>query len=159
MSNLETTNVLLIVIATATAAQFLMFLFGALWVKSRVTRLEDSVTHALKRFEALEPDLAARVNGLVQDVKRVAERVDRVGVEVERATRIVQGILNIVGAEVDRAFSGVRLAFDVVEGGVRQATRVGAGVRAGLRELFTRPENGQQRREDEDAIARFEAKA
>ena len=33
---------------------------------------------------------------------------------------------------MERATRGVRLAFDVVEGGVRQAARVGAGVKAGL---------------------------
>jgi len=58
------------------------------------------------------------------------------------------------------ATRGVRLAFDVVEGGVKQAARVSAGVRAGIRELFAGRTNGfRERIEDEDAIARFDAKA
>jgi len=60
---------------------------------------------------------------------------------------------------VERATRGVRFAFDVVEGGVQQAARVTAGVRAGLRELFARPNGFRERIEDEDAIARFEAGA
>ena len=60
---------------------------------------------------------------------------------------------------MERATRGVRLAFDAVEGGVRQAARVGAGVRAGIRELFARRVNGLERLEEEDAIARFEAGA
>ena len=102
-------------------------------------RLQDSVTKTLTRFEATHlPELTAKVSGLVDDLHKVAERMDRVGEEVERATRIAQGALHLAGAEVERATRGVRLAFDVVEGGVRQAARVGAGVRAGLRELFAR---------------------
>lgn len=160
MPSLETTNIILGVIAAATAAQFLMFLIGALWVAKRVAKLEDSLTGMIKRFESDQlPQLSQRVNAAVDDLHRVSDRIERVAQEAERATRIVQDILHIVGGEVERATRGVRLAFDVVEGGVRQATRMGAGVKAGLRELFSRPMNGQQRQADEDAIARFEAKA
>jgi len=160
MPSLETTNWILAVIAAATAAQFLMFFIGALWVAKRVAHLEDTITKTVTRFEVTHlPELTARATDLVEDLHKVAVRMDRVGQEVERATRIAQGTLHIAGAEVERATRGVRLAFDVVEGGVRQAARVGAGVRAGLRELFARGTNGQERFEDEDAIARFEAGA
>jgi hypothetical protein len=160
MPSLETTNWILAVIAAATAAQFLMFFIGALWVAKRVAELQDSITKTVTRFEAIHlPELTARATDLVEDLHKVALRMDRVGQEVERATRIAQGTLHLAGAEVERATRGVRLAFDVVEGGVRQAARVGAGVRAGLRELFTRPANGGNGFEDEDAIARFEAGA
>jgi hypothetical protein len=160
MPSLETTNWILGVIAAATAAQFLMLLIGALWVAKRIADIQDTVTKTITRFEANHlPELTTKVSGLVDDMRRVAERVDRVGKEVERATHIAQGAIGVAGAEVERATRGVRLAFDVMEGGVRQAARVGAGVRAGIRELFTRHVNGQSRLEEEDAIARFDAKA
>jgi hypothetical protein len=161
MPSLDTTNWILAVIAAASAAQFLMLLFGALWVAKRVADTQDAFTKALTRFEATHmPQLSAKVTDLVGDLHKVAERMDRVGEEVERATRIAQGTLHLAGSEVERATRGVRFAFDVVEGGVKQATRVGAGLRAGLRELFGRRSNGfRERLEDEDAIARFEAGA
>ena len=149
MPSLETTNWILAVIAAATAAQFLMFFIGALWVARRVADLQDTISKTVTRFEVTHlPELTARATDLVEDLHKVAVRMDRVGQEVERATRIAQGTLHIAGAEVERATRGVR-----------QAARVGAGVRAGLRELFARGTNGQERFEDEDAIARFEAGA
>lgn len=161
MPSLETTNWILAVIAAATAAQFLMLFFGALWVAKRIADVQHSITKTLARFEATHlPELSHKVSGLVDDLHKVANRMDRVGEEVERATRIAQGTLHLAGSEVERATRGVRFAFDVVEGGVRQAARVAAGARAGLQELFGRNSNGRgQRFEDEDAIARFEAGA
>jgi len=161
MPSLETTNWILAVIAAATAAQFLMLFLGALWVAKRVAALQDTITSTVTRFEATHlPELTARATDLVEDLHKVAVRMDRVGQEVERATRIAQGTLHLAGAEVERATRGVRFALDVVEGGVKQAGRVGAGLRAGLRELFARRSNGtHQRLQDEDAIARFEAGA
>ena len=161
MPSLETTNWILAVIAAATAAQFLMLFFGALWVAKRIADVQDSVTKALARFEATHlPELSHKVSGLVDDLHKVAHRMDRIGEEVERTTRIAQGALHLAGSEVERATRGVRFAFDVVEGGVRQAARVAAGARAGLVELFGRRNGGRDHRfEDEDAIARFEAGA
>ena len=160
MPSLETTNWILAIIAAASAAQFLMLFIGALWVAKRVADAQESLTKTLERFEARHlPELAGKVTGLVDDLHKVAARMDRVGEEVERATRIAQGALHLAGSEVERATRGVRFAFDVVEGGVRQATRVGAGVKAGLQELFGRRVNGRREMEDEDAIARFEAGA
>lgn len=160
MPSLETTNWILAVIAAATAAQFLMLFIGALWVAKKIADVEQSVSKTLERFEATHmPALSAKVTDLVDDVRKVAARVDRVGAEAERAVRIAQGALQFAGTEVERATRGVRFAFDAVEGGVRQAARVGAGVKAGLQELFGRRTNGRDRFEDEDAIARFEAGA
>ena len=160
MPSLETTNWILAIIAAASAAQFLMLFIGALWVGRRIADVQESVSKTLARFESTHmPELSAKVSDLVGDLHKVAARMDRVGEEVERATRIAQGALHLAGTEVERATRGVRFAFDAVEGGVRQAARVGAGVKAGLRELFGRRINGRERLEDEDAIARFEAGA
>ena len=161
MPSLETTNWILAVIAAATAAQFLMLFLGALWVAKRIADVQESVTKTLARVEATHlPELSHKLSGLVDDLHKVALRMDRVGEEVERATRIAQGALHLAGSEVERATRGVRFAFDVVEGGVRQAARVAAGAKAGLQELFGRNGSARgQRLEDEDAIARFEAGA
>jgi hypothetical protein len=161
MPSLETTNWILAVIAAASAAQFLMLFIGALWMAKRVADAQASLTRTLERFEATHlPELSAKVSGLVDDLHKVAHRMDRIGEEVEHATRIAQGALHLAGSEVERATRGVRFAFDVVEGGVRQAARVAAGAKAGLVELFGRRLNGgRDRIQDEDAIARFEAGA
>lgn len=160
MPSLDTTNWILGVMAATSAAQLLLLLVGAIWVARRMATLRDAVTNALAKFEATRlPELSTRVSGLVDDIQKIATRLDRVGHEVERVTHVAQGALSLAGSEVERATRGVRLAFDVVEGGVRQATRVGAGVRAGIRELFSRRVNGVDDLEEEDAIARFDAKA
>jgi uncharacterized protein YoxC len=160
MPDLETTNWILAIIAAASAAQFLMLFLGAIWVAKRIADTQQTVTKTLERFEATHmPELSAKVSNLVDDLHKVAARMDRVGEEVERATRIAQGALHVAGNEVERATRGVRFAFDVVEGGVKQAARVSAGVKAGLQELFARRGgfNGREDRlEDEKAIARFE---
>jgi len=160
MPSLETTNWILAVIAAASAAQFLMLFVGAIMVARRIAVIQESVSTTLARFESTHmPELRAKVSDLVDDLHKVTARIDRVGEEVERATRIAQGALHVAGSEVERATRGVRFAFDAVEGGVRQAARVSAGVKAGLLELFGRRINGRERIEDEDAIARFEAGA
>jgi hypothetical protein len=157
MPSLETTNWILAIIAAASAAQFLMLFIGALYVTKRIGNMQQAVSKTLERFEATHmPELSAKVSGLVDDLHKVAARMDRVGEEVERATRIAQGALHMAGSEVERATRGVRFAFDAVEGGVRQAARVGAGVKAGLQELFARRVNGRDQLQDETAIARFE---
>ena len=160
MPSLDTTNWILGVMAFTSAAQFLILLGGAIWVARRIAALQNTVTTTIERFEANHlPQITTRVSGFADDVRRVAERLDHVAKEVERATHIAQGALSLAGAEVERATRGVRLAFDAVEGGVRQAARVGAGVRAGIRELFSRRTNGLELLEEEDAIARFDAGA
>jgi len=160
MPSLETTNWILAIIAAASAAQFLMLFLGALWVAKRIGAVQESVTRTLARLEATHlPELSTKVSGMVDDLHRVAARMDRVGAEVERATRIAQGTLHLAGAEVERATRGVRVALDMVEGSVRGAARVGAGVKAGLTELFRHRMNDRERRDHEDALARFEAGA
>ena len=160
MPSLDTTNWILGVMAVTSAAQFLMLLVGAVWVARRIAALQDTVTTTIARFEANHlSQLTTRVAGFTDDVRRVAERLDHVAKEVERATHLAKGAFSLAGAEVERATRGVRLAFDAVEGGVRQAARVGAGVRAGIRELFSRRTNGLDLLEEENAIARFDAGA
>ena len=133
MPSLETTNWILAIIAAASAAQFLMFLVLGVWVARRVAEVQESVSKTLTRFESTHmPELSAKVTGLVDDLHKVAARMDRVGAEAERAVRIAQGALHVAGGEVERATRGVRLAFDVVEGGVRQAARVALPATAGL---------------------------
>ncbi|MEQ1895778.1 MAG: hypothetical protein ABL971_00160 [Vicinamibacterales bacterium] len=113
MQNLGTTNVILAVIAVIAVVQFLLILAGAFWASRRVSRLMD-------------------------DLHLIAARTERAGLEVERAAKGAQEILNMVGFEVDRATKGVRVAMDLVEGVYHQASAIGAGLRAGLQELASR---------------------
>jgi hypothetical protein len=108
MPDLETTNWILAIIAAASAAQFLMLFLGAIWVAKRIADTQQTVTKTLERFEATHmPELSAKVSNLVDDLHKVAARMDRVGEEVERATRIAQGALHVAGNEVERATRGV----------------------------------------------------
>jgi hypothetical protein len=113
MQNLGTTNVILVVIAMISAVQFLVILAGAFWASRRVSRLMD-------------------------DLHLIAARTERAGLEVERAAKSAQEILNMVGFEVDRATKGARVAMDLVEGVYHQASAIGAGLRAGLQEMANR---------------------
>lgn len=125
MQSLDTTNVILTVIAVIAVVQFLLILAGAFWASRRVTRLMD-------------------------DLHVFAGRTERAGLEVERAAKSAQEILGMVGFEVDRATKGVRVAMDLVEGVYHQASAIGAGLRAGLQEISRRkaepdPEDGPPR--------------
>ena len=113
MENLGTTNVILTVIAVISVVQFLLILAGAFWASRRVTRLID-------------------------DLHMIAARTERAGLEVERAAKSAQEILNMVGFEVDRATKGVRVALDLVEGVYHHASAIGAGLRAGFQEMTSR---------------------
>ena len=95
MPSLETTNWILAIIAAASAAQFLMFFIGVILVARRISAVQDKVTKALTQFEATHlPELSHKVGGLVDDLHKVAVRMDRIGEEVERTTRIAQSALN-----------------------------------------------------------------
>jgi len=105
MPSLETTNWILAVIAAASAAQFLMLLFGALWVAKRVSDVQDTVTKALTRFEVTHmPELSAKVANLVDDFHKVANRMDHVGQEVgalaaQRLDHVVQRVAGQIEAD------------------------------------------------------------
>ena len=113
MQTLGTTNVILTVIAVISVVQFLLILAGAFWASRRVSRLMD-------------------------DLHVIAARTERAGLEVERAAKSAQEILNMVGFEVDRATKGVRVALDLVEGVYHHASAIGAGLRAGFQEMTSR---------------------
>lgn len=155
MSSLDTTNIILSVMAVSSAVQLILFLAGAFWVIRQLSRLKSGID----RFESTHlPGLAQRADALMGDMHAIADRTERVGREIERTARIAQSILNVAGSEVDRATRGVRVALDLVEGGVRQASAVTAGLREGIREVLNGRHRREERRLDADAIARFEGK-
>jgi len=155
MTSLDTTNVILAVIAVTTAAQFVLLLGMAMWAVQQLARLRERVV----RFEAYLPTLTKRANVVIADLHTIAERSARVGQEIESTARGARAILNLVEPEVARTARAVHVALSLIEGGIRQASAAGAGVRAGVLELFGRRRRHDTRRLDEDAVARFEAGA
>jgi hypothetical protein len=156
MNSLDTTNVILAVMAATTVAQFLVVLSVFVWMGRRVAALQQTVA----RFESTHlAALAERTNGVIADLRVIANRADRVGAELERTAHGLQAILKVVELEVTRTTRGVHQALDVVSGGYRQLFAVGSGLRDGVRELMTSRRQRQERRLDVDAEKRFEAGA
>jgi hypothetical protein len=156
MNSLDTTNVILLVLATTTVAQFLLVLGVMVWMGRRVTALQ----RAVQRFESTHlTTLANRASAAIADLHVIADRADRVGAELERTARGAQAILQVVEDEVARTTRGVHHALNLVSGGYRHLHALSSGLRDGVRELLTTPRQRLERRIDQDAEARFEAGA
>ncbi len=156
MNSLDTTNIILIVLTAAVVGQFLVVLGVTLWMGRQAVALQRAVTQL--DFNRLTR-LTDRAEAVIADLHAIAGRVDHVGAALDRTARGAQDILHTVEAEVMRTTRGVHQALDVVSGGYRRLHAVGAGLREGVRELFTSRRQRQERRMDEDAEARFQAGA
>lgn len=156
MNNLDTTNVILTILTATIAAQFLVLLGVIVWTGRRMAVLQQTVAQFQSGHLA---NLADRTSDAIADLHVIANRVDRVGAEVERMAHGMQAILRVVELEVTRTTRGVHQALDLVSGGYRNLSAVGAGLREGVRELLSIRRHRQERRVDEDAEARFEAGA
>lgn len=160
MNTLETTNVILTILAAAAVAQFLVVLGVLLWMSRRVSSLQQTMQQTLARFESTHlAGFADRANAAIADLHLIAGRADRVGAELERTARGFQAILKVVEIEVTRTTRGVHHALDLVSGGYRQLSAVGSGLRDGVRELLATRRQRHERRIDADAESRFEAGA
>ena len=159
MPSLDVTNLILGLIAAAAVGQLALIVYVSLSLSRQVAQLQRAVV----RFESTHlPDFTVKVNGLMDDFHRVANRIDYVGREVEHTAQQAQSVLSLAGSGVERATRGVHAAFDVVENGVRRVSRARTTVlQAGVNALLSLV-RGRARRErlmDADAVARFEAKA
>ncbi len=156
MNSLDTTNVILTVLAATAVAQFLLVLGVLVWMGRRLATLQQTVT----KFESTHlAALTERANAVMTDLHKVADRADRVGVELERTARGLQAVVKVVEFEVERTTRGVHQALNLVSGGYRQLSAVGSGLREGVRELITNRRQRRERTIDRDAEARFEAGA
>jgi hypothetical protein len=156
MNSLDTTNVILSILAATAVAQFLLLVGILVWMGRRMAALQQTVA----RFESTHlAGLTDRANAVIADLRVIAARADRVGEQVERTARGVQTILKVVEVEVDRTTRGVHQALDLVSGGYRQLSAVGSGLREGVRELMNGRRQRRERALDRDAEARFEAGA
>jgi hypothetical protein len=140
MPSLETTNLILAVLAFAVLVQTAMLVGGALWLRSKLATL-------FSRAEGVDlPALTARANALMDDLHDVAMAAGRTAKEIERTAHGAQAVVHVMGRQVERATGGVRAAFDVVEAVSRRAAALGAGVREGVRELMSaRPATADRR--------------
>ena len=143
MPNLDTTNLILGVIAVAALLQSLLFLWTALLMRRQITAFGD----AISRLTALDlPALSQRAQKVADDVHHIAAATARAGREIERTARSANAVVQIVGHEVDRATGGVRLTFDVIEKAAGQVIAIVAGLKEGTRELlFGRARNVPRR--------------
>lgn len=156
MDSLDTTNMILAVLAATAVAQFLLVVGILVWMGRRVATLQQTVA----KFESTHlAGLTERANAVMADLHKVAERADRVGAEMERTARGLQAVVKVVEFEVERTTRGVHHALDLVSGGYRQLSAVGSGLREGVRELMTNRRQRRERTLDHDAEARFEAGA
>jgi len=153
MPSLDTTNLILAVLAFAVLVQTAMIVGAALWLRGKLATL-------FSRAEGIDlPALTARTNLLMDDLHDVARAAGRTAKEIERTAQGAQAVVHVMGRQVERATGGVRAAFDVVEAVSRRAAAVGAGVREGVRELMsTRPAIADHRDHDGDVPAWVESR-
>lgn len=135
MATLDSTHLVLWIVAGTSIAHLLLLIAGAVWAHRQFARF----SREMSRLEATHwQGLMARTDAMLADLHTIAGRADRVGREVERVAVTVQDMLSTVSWEVDRATRGARVAMDLVEGVYRQASSFGAGLRAGIQELLAR---------------------
>jgi hypothetical protein len=132
MPSLDTTNLILGFIAIATLVQSLIVVAAGFWLRRQFSTI---VTAASRVNELDFPQLSVRANALLDDVHEIAHAAVRAGHEVERTARTAQGVVHVVGREVERATGGVRLSFDFIEAVARRLFAVVSGLREGAREL------------------------
>lgn len=133
MPSLDTTNLILGVIAVAALLQSLLFLWTALLMRRQITAFTD----AIARLTALDlPALSQRAQKLADDVHDIAAATARAGREIEKTARSAHAVVQVVGHEVDRATGGVRLTFDVIQRAAGQVVAIVAGLKEGTRELL-----------------------
>jgi hypothetical protein len=121
MPSLETTNLILGVLAAATVAQFLLILGVTVFFARRFAKLQAAVT----AFD-LAP-LEQKVIAATADLHAIAAFTERTGRDVERTLHRAQAVLNAMGT-----------GLGFFAGGYRRAFAVGAGLSSGVREILGR---------------------
>lgn len=139
MDTLDTTNVILAIMAAASVIQLLLVLAAAYWIVRQVAHLKQELRQVQVRTDALVAQIhavAAQAEGAMADLRTIAARADGVGRELERVGVLLQEMVRGIGIEVRRATDGVHVAMDIVEAAYHGATAIGDTVRSGLREFF-----------------------
>ena len=143
MPSLDTTNLILAVIALSVFVQTALFVAVAVWLRSQVSAASDKLASVLTRAERVDmAALTAHTNRLMEDMHDVAVATKRAAREIERTASGAQMAVSLVGHQVERATGGVRAAFDVIETVTRRASAVGSGIKEGVRALMTPRSNG-----------------
>ena len=147
MPSLDTTNLILAVIALSVFVQTAMLVAAALWVRSQMSAVNEKLAAVATRAERVDvAALAVRTNALMDDLHDVSVAAKRAAREIERTAHGAQVAVGLVGHQVERATGGVRAAFDVIETVTRKASAVGSGIREGVRTLMSPRPNGTPRR-------------
>jgi hypothetical protein len=147
MPSLDTTNLILAVIAISVFVQTAMLVAVGLWVRRQVTTVGDKLAAVATRAEQVDmAALTARTSALMDDLHDVALATKRAARDIERTAHGAQTAVGLVGHQVERATGGVRAAFDAVESVTRRASAVGSGIREGVRALVSGRVNPPARR-------------
>lgn len=121
MENLETTNVILAIMAAVSVVQLLLLVAGVVWAGRQFAKLKQEMVA-----------LQSRTDGLVGDLKTIAGHATGVSRELEKVAALLQEMVANVSSEVNRAASGVHVAMDVVEALYHGASAVSDGLKTGL---------------------------
>ena len=147
MPSLDTTNLILAVIALSVCVQTAMLVAVALYLRSQVTAVSDKLAAVATRAERVDiAALTTRANALMDDLHDVAIAAKRAAREIERTAEGAQAAVNLVGHQVERATGGMRAAFDAIETVTKRASAVGSGIREGVKALISGRANGAPRR-------------
>jgi uncharacterized protein YoxC len=126
IAQLNTTNVILGVIATVAILQMLALLLAVLWAK----RALDDVSKTVARFEA------ERVLPLLIDARQIRDQARELITDVHQVVRRVTTLADGVQLRTRRAFATVEAANDrvdaVVNTGLNELHAIEVGVRQGL---------------------------
>jgi len=127
MEHLDTTNIILAVIAATGVLQLVIMVAVLMWIARQFARLRQE-------FAQLR-SLTEGVMGVVADLRTVAARADSVGRELEKVGVLLQDMVKVIGAEVHRATNGIRVAMDLVEAVYHGASSIGDTLKSGLKDV------------------------
>jgi len=131
MSSLDTTNLILGVLAFTTIAQFVLILSAIVFFRRQLVQVRGAVA----RIDL--DSLQRRMTAVTEDLHAVAAFTRHVGPDIERTVHGARVIVNRVGSGVERTSRWLNFGLGFFEGGYRQAFAVGAGLRSGVREILT----------------------
>jgi hypothetical protein len=116
MPSLETTNLILAVLAAVAGVQLLLIV--------------GTIVVAARKLERL----SSAVAGL--DLAALQRRATDVTEDLHATIQSARTIVDVVGSEVNRVSRVMNTGFGFVEHGYRHAFAIGAGVRSGIQELL-----------------------
>jgi len=127
MEHLDTTNVILAVIAATGVIQLVIMVAVLAWFARQFAQLKREFAQLRSRTEGFM--------GIVADLRSVAARAEGVGRELEKVGVLLQDMVKVIGAEVHRATDGLRVAMDLIQAAYHGASSVGETLKSSLKDI------------------------